>query len=440
MDGANIIFFCLLYVLIGIVFLCFLLKKSRRFCPAYKGFMFGMFFYYIIIPIIVLLNIEELNSIELAKGKYCTYSVQRFIIDGDFWKFLYAIVIIVIGLIFFYLFYNASKKMKVREYDAKRTIKFVSFFAAVTFFVGAISLVIVFLSFGGIESALSYAEYLRSFDSDASELVGQNTIFMILARLITVTPFLLVYMIQNSFVKKRFYKAALLISFVLAILYFLFNAGKAPLIAFIICFSYVIIRKKVKKPWMFIIIICIIALPMLDFLDSLFYYFNSKEFTIKEINYLKYILQFTTPYKNTLAMTDIVSEYGLRYCLDFVTAFLDFIPGLHFQASYVNTSEFIVGVNWTELGGIPNDFITFGYIEFSFIGVIILSSILGFFLQIIDKKLSNFNDDNAKHLFSAALSIYIFLSIPSFDIISMLKGGWILNVILIIILFSSRKE
>ena len=97
MDGANIIFFCLLYVLIGIVFLCFLLKKSRRFCPAYKGFMFGMFFYYIIIPIIVLLNIEELNSIELAKGKYCTYSVQRFIIDGDFWKLLYAIVIIVIG-------------------------------------------------------------------------------------------------------------------------------------------------------------------------------------------------------------------------------------------------------------------------------------------------------------------------------------------------------
>lgn len=421
----------------------FLLKKSKEFRPTYKGFMFGMLFYYIIIPIIVLLNVNELNEIELAKGKYCTYSVQRFIINGNFVDFLYSNFIVTISLLAFNIFYSISKKIKIRDFNSIKTLKIVKFFAIVTFIIGSFSLILLFLSFGGIKNALSYAEYLRSFNNDANEIIGESTIFIILARLITVTPFLIVYIIQDTslkLVKKQYYKFLLVISFIMSILYFLFNAGRAPLMAFIICFAYVIIRKRVKRPWIFIIVICIIALPMLDILDSLFYYFNSKTFDFKEVNYLKYIAQFTVPYKNTLAMKKIVDTYGLRYFSDFITAFLDFLPGVYFPASYVNTSEFIVGSNWIALGGIPNDFITFGYIEFSFIGVIILSSILGLFLRIIDMKLSKFKNNDAKYLFSAILSIYIFLMISSSDIISILKGGWILNTVVIIILLSTRKE
>ena len=443
MEQSNIIILCFLYTIIGIFLFIKLLKKSNKFCPAYKGFIFGVIVFYIIIPVIVLLNVEKLNQIELSRGKYCFYTIQRFILRGQFWKFIYSILLVFICILSFEFIYNIARKIKVTEFNKEKTIKIMKEISFITTFIGGISLILFFYFFGGIKQALSYAEYLRAFDTqiEGLNINGIAGIFRILSKFVIVSPFLLIYIIRNDngSKSKLKYKIFLIFSIIMSVLYFLFNAGRSPILMFVICFIYYILHNKVKKPWLWILLVGVISLPILDILDSLFVFLNTKEFIIKDINYLKYIYQFMFPYRNTLIVTDLVEKYGLRYGMDFATALIDIFPKMSFQASYVNTSDFFIGRNWKMYGGIPNDFITFAYIQFSFVGIIVVSGITGMVLGLIDKKLDNFMEEKSKYLLSAVVSVYVFSIIPYADFVSILKSNFILVILAIIILVSDRE-
>lgn len=442
MEQYDIIILVLLYVMIGVVMFYYLLKKNKTFAPAYKGIVFGMLFYYIIIPIISILNIDALNLIELNKGKYCTYSVQRFIIEGNYWKKIYAILMLIISFATYHLSYKFSKCKLEKKINNIRLLKIIKILGYGTFCIGGLSLIIFFLSFGGIKNALYYAEQLRSFSSDLNEVNSNvNGSFILLAKLITVSPYMFLYLIQESKKdNKKIYRILFIMSISMSILYFLFNAGRAPLLLFILSFVYFFIQKKIKHSWFLLILCAAVGLPILDILDSLFYYFNTGIFNIKDFSYLKLLSQFTFPYKNNLIITDLINTYGLRYGSDVITSFLDILPGIGFDASYVNTSEFIVGRNWRELGGIPNDFITFSYLQFSFLGVIIFSILLGYITKVLDTKLSNFKNNAGKDLFSAALTVDLFALIAYADFVSILKGKFTLIILIIIILISDRRK
>lgn len=442
MSGYDIAILVLLYIVVGVVIFGFLLKKSKTFSPAYKGFVFGMLFYYIIIPIICILNSDTLNLLELAKGKYCTYSVQRFIIDGEYWKKLYAILLLIVSFLIYNISYRFSKIKSCLKIDNGKSLKLIKVFAFATFCIGGLSLVIFLVSFGGIKNALYYAEKLRSFNSDLTEVNSNlNGIFILLAKLITVSPYMFLYLFSKyKSDNKKIYMTLFIVSLTMSIIYFLFNAGRAPLLLFLMSFAYLFVYKKVKCPWLLLLLCAAIGLPILDILDSLFYYFNTGVFNIKDFNYLKLLSQFMFPYKNNLIMTDLIGTYGLRYGSDLITSFIDILPGFGFDASYVNTSEFIVGKNWRELGGIPNDFITFSYLQFSYLGVIIFSFLIGYISKIIDVKLSKFDNNGGKYLFSAAITVDFFALIAYADLVSILKGKFILIALIIIILFSDRRE
>lgn len=440
MNIQDVLIYVGLYIIIGVIFILFLKFKgnNKKFAPSYKGFIFGLIIYYIVIPILVLLNIDKFNNYELLTGKYCAYTIQRFIISGTDSSFLLSIGMVVLSFVCFNIAYGCINNSN-REYDQYKTNKIVKNLMYITFIIGGISLLIFFISFGGIRQALSYAEYLRSFDNNASDIINRGSFFILTARLITVCPFLLVYLLDNN-CKKRLYIIMFVTSFIMSILFYIFNAGRAPLLSFLICFSYMILRKKFKKTWILIVLSCIIALPLLDILDSLFYYFNTGVFTLKNINYIRYIFQFIFPYRNTLIMNNIVYEYGLRYGKDFITSFLDVLPGVSFDASYANTSLYIRGSSWKQLGGIPNDFITFAYLQSSFLGVVLHSLIMGFICKFIDIRLKKFKDGMSKNLLSAAMTIYLFFIIPYADFVSILKGNFILTILLFIILNSFSKK
>lgn len=438
---TKYVIYTILYFIIGGVFVYFLKNKnnSKNFSPAYKGFIFGMILYYIIIPILILTNVSKFNEYELSMGKYGANSIQQFIISGSNNNFLLAMGMVVLTFICFNFAYSYVKKHNKKVYNADKTYKIVKTFTYITFIIGIISLIIVFLSFGGIKQALSHAEYLRSFSNNASDIINNSSFLILTSRLITVSPFLLIYLLDNTTNNKK-YKIMLIISFIMSILFYMFNAGRMPLLAFLICFAYMILKKKVKKTWTLIIVVSIISLPLLDILDTLFYYFNNGLFTFKNINYIRYIFQFIFPYRNILIMNNIVSEFGLRYGKDFITSFIDMLPGISFDASYVNTSIYIRGSSWKQLGGIPNDFITFGYLQFSFVGVIIHSLFMGGICKVIDSRLGKFKDGISKDLLSAAITIYILFLIPYADFVSILKSNFILTILIFIILCSTSKR
>lgn len=447
MSNVNLFLLSGVYILLLLIYIIYFIKKTKynEDTPTYNGFLLGLIFFYIIMPILILLNIDSLNSIEINAGKYNSGTFQRFIINGEWQNFAYSILMIILAILMFVVFYRKSSYNNSNRgytFNANKTYKIVKNIMYITFGAGLVSLLIFFASFGGIGRALSYAEQMRSMSNDLEEIIGSMALFKVLARLITVTPFFAIYLISENKEpdKKNIYKIFLIISLLGSVLFYLYNAGRAPIILFALCFIYVFLNKYIKNTWTFLILIGMFCLPMLDILDSLFVFFNTGEFRFKEINYVKYIYQFAIPYKNTLVLNNINNEFGLRWGKDFVTAIIDLLPKINFDPVYCDLSLFIRGENWKELGGIPSDFITFSHMQFSFIGVIAFSGIIGYFMQIIDYKLSLFENERMKKLFGCVLTVFSFFIITSFDIATIIRGQFILIAVIFIILVSSKRR
>ncbi len=445
MEKKDIIILCMTYFSILLFTSIYLLKiiKTKKYTPAHNGFIVALLIYYLIIPILVLCNIDTLHILELSAGKYGSDTFQRFIINGSWKNFIYSILMIVFTICFFICFYKIGyRKNKDIGYkhDSNKTYTIVKRLMYITFFVGMISLILFLISLGGIKQALTYAEKMRNMSNSLVEVVGNAALLKIIARLITITPFLAIYLINEKKEKTLLFKIILVTSLIFSVLFYLYNAGRAPIIMFFVCFLYYIMSRKIKKTWSIIILIGIVSLPLLDVLDSIFVYLNTGILEIKQTNYTNYIYQFSVPYKNTLILSDLNEMYGIRWGKDFITAFLDLLPGVNFDYPYSDLSLFVKGTEWKNLGGIPTDFITFAHMQFSFIGVIVFSSIMGYLSQKIDYKLSLFNDEKKKYLFGGALTIYFFSIISSFDIASLIRGQIILIFVIYIIIKSSKRE
>lgn len=99
----------------------------------------------------------------------------------------------------------------------------------------------------------------------------------------------------------------------------------------------------------------------------------------------------------------------------------------------------LIGKSW---GGIPNDLITFFHIEGGFLGVIILSSILGIIAQKIDVNLGQIKNNNNRNLLEGIITIYYFQLICNADFITILKSNFMITIfsILVIALNIKRRD
>jgi len=107
---------------------------------------------------------------------------------------------------------------------------------------------------------------------------------------------------------------------------------------------------------------------------------------------------------------------------------------VNFPISYEVTSQFFNGDNWRLIGGIPNDFLAFSYLQISILSVIMLSSIAGFIYGKIDIGLSLIPNNSSKYLITSIITIYSFFLIQSADFEPLIRGGVILLVTALIVL------
>lgn len=362
MENVDKILLLILFTVLGLIILgIFYAKKNKKkFMPAYSGIMFGILLYYIIEPIIIIANIDKMIDLESEMGIWGNNTITGLMVNQPLYYYIYALLMILIVIVFFNVFYSVKYKAKVeKSHEIVLQDKFYKIIIIITyifFIIGTISLIIFFKSFGSIKNALNYAEYFRSFSNDLSNMIGTNSIFIISAKVITVVPFLSLLIINDKKnIKNKenivFIKSIFVISNILSILYFLFNAGRAPIIVFALCYLYMFLKKRIKKTWTIIIFLGIILLPILDVLDKVFIYFakGNIEFDFS-YNYLKYIYQFMYPFRNILNLLPMQSLYGINWGKDFIISFLDILPGINFQPSYLNTSIYVNGVNWKILG------------------------------------------------------------------------------------------
>ena len=434
----NIII-CIIYFLVGIYLIFNLRKKNKKnnFVGCYAGITFGILLYYCIIPIIVILNTEQIINQFPQEEKFITGRTN--------WELIFPAILVLVGFFIFNCAYNQSNKKNTKdiiEFNDQRFIfilKLVGFF---TLIIGGISLIIYFGAFGGIKNAFSYAEIFRSFSTDKTNYIsGTYVILIVPARLVTVAPFAFYLLLKEKQVKNKFiFKICFVISTILAIMYYIFNAGRAPLICFILSFALVYVYKFIKKPWKLIIVIAIFSLPLLDILDSFSLYLQLGNWRKINIGYMNYIYQFMYPFENIINMENITDIFGFRYGQDFITSIIAMIPGINFSASYENTSLFFGGINWKITGGTPNDLLTFSYIEFGIIGIPLIFGILGYMLGKVDNVLKIIPEKTTKILLASAMAIHLFTFVPSADFISFIRGGFIIIFLGIIILYSYRRK
>ena len=64
-------------------------NKKHNYSPVFNGLAFAFLAYYLIVPILIMINLEQLIAVESLKGRYNSSTFTRFIKDGTELDFLY---------------------------------------------------------------------------------------------------------------------------------------------------------------------------------------------------------------------------------------------------------------------------------------------------------------------------------------------------------------
>lgn len=413
-------------------------NKKHNYSPVFNGLAFAFLAYYLIVPILIMINLEQLIAVESLKGRYNSSTFTRFIKDGTELDFLYGNFNVCLCALFFTISY---KHIRIHNFvNRNYLIILMKRFGLITFVIGMPSLLLFFRAFGGIGVALSYGEILRNMSNSTVAIIGSYALLKVVGRLVTVASILFYGLIIYG-MKAVGYKVLFAISFVFSMLFFLYNAGRAPIIEFVLMFAYerMVNRFHFKRPWTMILITGIIGLPILDLLDAIFVYFQTGTFYMGSPSIYNYITQFSTPFKNTLILNKFSHEYGFRYGTDFITGVLNLLPGVQFNLPFNDLSEYVRGSSWRSLGGVPTDFITFCHMEFCFIGVAFFSFLMGMVAKKIDGQITQISNTKLQPFMGAVLTIS-FASIVGFtDVSSILMGGFILTIVSFVVILSSGR-
>lgn len=397
----------------------------------YNGILIGGLVYYGIVPLINELNKDILTN---RANSYIYMDTDKY-------------VTVYFGIIVFFLVFFISnngyihKKSFVYVPDDQKLTVFMKNLGNFCLIVGGCSLVLFFAALGGLSAALRIAEQARSFSTSLTDFMPYYASLLVIpARLVTVAPFCYWTLIYLSGNNSNNYKICLVVSFVFSFLFYLFNAGRAPILAMVLCIVVpIMLNMNIKHAWIYIIIAGIIALPILDVLDQFFVYMQTGIFKLGEFNYASYIRQLSYPINNVFHAFDIGNIYGYRWGKDFITGILDIIPGLNFELSYVPTSQYYGGVNWKYTGGTPNDIITLSVLEFNILGYIIVPLVLGKTAKFVDEFVRGFSDIRICRVLATFFSVNSFLLISNADPAAVFRG-FILWLIPLAMLMTRNKK
>ncbi len=416
-------------IILFILALYCMLRKNNGMGSMYNGVLIGGLVFYGVVPLVTEIYKESM----VTKSNHYTYMATDEYLLTYFLLIMFFLVFFVSnhGYIKKRNFVYAPNDIKLRVYMKKVGYS--------CLFLGGGSLLLFFASLGGLSSALAIAERARSFSSSLTDYMPYYASLLVVpARLVTVAPYC--FWVLHYLSEKNYkYKLYVIVSWTLCALFYLFNAGRAQILAMTLCIIVpVMLNMKIKHAWWYIIFLGVLSLPLLDVLDQLFVYMQQGTFELKVVNYLSYIKQFSYPINNVFHSLEIVNTYGCRYGKDFITSILDLFPGLNFEPSYVPTCEFFVGYNWRNIGGIPNDLVTMSVLEFHVLGIVIVPFVLGKLSKFVDEFVSGCSDIRISRVLATVMAVYSFLMIQSADPTALFRG-FILWLIPLVMILSKAK-
>lgn len=443
MDGIFTLLYLLLLLLLTFITIYYY-KKFQR-IDIFLVFTFSYTVYYCLVPLIISL----FNDSIVGSGGYLF-----FITNSTFGDKIYAFIYTVLGYLMFFIGYRYTPswgKLKLNKLDIynlkgkqkKILNRNLSLFGWMMLLIGGFSFMFIVYKLGGIINALQLADYLRNPNVSSTRYLEQNVLFLkTLGGLVLGSPY--VFLAKYVIDKKRVTKIIIIFSFILGLLYALFQAGKFVLITYLLGFIiYILFKKKRVKISKLLVIglIIILAIPYLDFLFSYFTSKGTKQLSELEINYLGIINQFAFPYSNVLIVQKFTEYFGIRWGIDLINWTWNVMPsfmlrflGLNFTPTLEDQLTRYYSIFKESSGGTPSDLLTLILCQFNVFGLLLMVFIGSVFKK-INSTLIFFNYKYFSFLYIPVLTlIYSFVFNSEMDnIIKYRMYNLVILIMLIIV-------
>lgn len=389
--------------------------------------------YYCIIPLLIYIYPKDIE--------HRTY-VSR-VLNSGFLPFLngwFCVLLFITAVSFSYRITYIKNKVKVSQLDLGlyyHTIlhKFLLFCTLV----GFCSFIIYILSFGSISAMLESSELVRSFSGGAdNSYISKILIFP--SRFIVLVPCFFIMFIETCEKKRLSSKIFFLVSFLMGLLFYINNAGKTGIVIYLIAFIIPFLYKFNNHAWTIVFLFGVVCISLVGYLDNLFLYFTTGTFYDVEANsLLDNISQFAFPSANVISLDGISNISGYRCGMDFISGFLSQIPGINLPLSFEFTSQFQSGPFWKDGGGTPTDSVTFGYMQFGYLGVLLWGGTIGILSGWSDCLIKKLGSSFGKEYFKATLIIAFFVVTTNADIYIILRSQFTLWVPLLFLWFLRKN-
>ncbi len=361
--------------------------------------------------------------------------------------------------------YNSRKVIiKLKEYKKdhimvdwenvnKICYKRISIVADITLILGAVAIIGCIVAVGGIGKYLALGSQARGLNKDITDYVSSAFLPLItLSTIVLVAPYLYKYLIENN--KGNFLlKVKFVISFIICVIYLLYNQGRLPLLLFFIPF---ILESKIARNMKIgtLIVVTVLCIFVLEPLSNLFTYLsygrivqtNSSSF----MNTL--LLEFTYPFSNFINKSKLVLNFGFRYGLDYIQWPFTVIPSSLLKIIGISKNELTtIGALNTDAyativgrvgGGIPADFFTFNYYQFGIFSLLLSVFIVARILKKIDQRIEFIRPNKSTMIIILRVCFLLISLVNNFDfsVIFRMRFDLLIHIGIIFYIASKGKE
>lgn len=344
---------------------------------------------------------------------------------------------------------NVIHASSVVKYDFDYLDRNIYIAGIVFLIIGGVALFEISFELGGFERMMSLGSTIRGYRTNNEDYLSSiGAICKTLSVFVTGSFFCF----YASSPKHRRHRLYVIVSLILSVIYMLFNAGRAPIILFFACVMFAIIKEWGKKvEWMVVlgmIFLFFVSSSLEVVLNNISHglpIFYNIEYSFSD-NLLATISNLTYSYANVLELPNMIAKSGYQYGLDYIFWFSEIIPkrllgffwNLFPARTLVTTkvSQYYIQ-SGLSIGGTPADFITYGWFQGSFIGLIINCIIY-------DTLLKTFNDrlkilPKQYSIIKYRMCFFAYSLITSNDLPVVLKSNLFLIVMMFVIEKSLKK-
>ncbi len=443
---SYIFFFVYIIVYIALFFYVKKILKKEGF-NVMCMFILTYALFYLLVPFIQTYFVIYRNEESLFAILLNSVSIEEI-----FLNFLLAVIFLAI-IIFSYSVRTTSitkeehKNILISKIEANaQYIKKVIKGTDLLFIVSVLSILLLIREAGSLRNYLSLGALTRGLNKDTSVYIRSSYLKLVTASVIVLfTPYMYLFLYRLKKSKSLLIK--LVISLIFAIIFLLYNQGRAPLIIFLLPFLFTFKNMRTKNIFS-LVLLMIFVLLSLDYINAFFKYLAYGYFpTGNSSKYINTFLgEFSYPFANFTLRHNLVKYVDYRLGYDYLIWPTSIIPNslLKIIGFDKDTIAFILTMNtnaYSELlnlipnGGIPVDFLTFHFYQFGYVSLLIASIIVGKLIKYFDRIFDFFRDEFVIRVVLYRLSFSMINILNNNDLSAIIRNRLDIVVIAIFIIY-----